>query len=85
MSPRISSTEPEHSFAISVLTTVPHLKEIVKLLRQAANDSHASFHHRKLSGLASGFEGLIPRIERIAVAIDPSCLMLGDVGGKIRP
>ncbi len=71
MSPGIRSVELERSFAISVLTTVPHLKEIVRLLRQAANDSNASFHRRKLSSLASGFERLIPGIERIAVVIDP--------------
>jgi hypothetical protein len=56
--------------ATLVLATVPHLKEIVGLLRQAAEESTSAFHERKLLRLVAGFEGLVQPFEYIASSLD---------------
>jgi len=52
--------------ATLVLATVPHLKEIAGLLRQAAEESNSAFHERKLRRLVTGFEGLVQPFQCIA-------------------
>jgi len=56
--------------ATLVLGTVPHLKEIAALLRQAAEESNSAFHERKLRRLVTGFEGLVQPFECIASSLD---------------
>ena len=55
-----------------VLATTVHLNEIATLLREASNASGDPFHSKKLSGLASGFERMIPCLERLVSAIHRS-------------
>jgi hypothetical protein len=56
--------------ATLVLATVPHLKEIAGLLRQAAEDCQSPYHERRLRRLVTGFEGLVQPFERIASSLE---------------
>jgi hypothetical protein len=56
--------------ATLMLATVPHLREIAALLRQAAEESNSAFHERKLRRLVTGFEGLVQPFECIAAGLD---------------
>lgn len=56
--------------ATLMLATVPLLREIAGLLRQAAEGSNSAFHERKLRRLVTGFEGLVQPFECIASSLD---------------
>jgi hypothetical protein len=60
--------------ATLVLATVPHLKEIAGLLRQAAEGSNSPFHERRLRRLVTCFEGLVQPFESIASSLDVGCV-----------
>jgi hypothetical protein len=56
--------------ATLVLATVPHLKEIAGLLRQAAEGCQSPYHERRLRRLVTGFEELVQPFECIAASLD---------------
>ena len=73
--------------ATLVLATVPHLKEIAGLLRQAAEESNSAFHERKLRRLVTGFEGLVQPFECIAASLEavPMAELIADGCADSRP
>jgi len=56
--------------AILVLGTVPHLKEIAGLLRQAAEGCQSPYHERRLRRPVAGFERLVQSVECITSSLE---------------